>query len=314
MSYLEFCANILQTVCCPTRTECARRCCCCCGDPDRVEKPGAPRNLVVSVGGGSSLVSLAWSPPASGGYTRGYLIQAGSSPGESNAFAGSVDETIKYTTQYQPVIAQAPATSFSINVATGTFFVRVLAQNDVGISEPSNEVTATLDGTYRHIVHDERDATILCSGREFHGKVRKTDRAVFKDPSRNGKYFSIGECGAFMSVDGDSYIGEFEAKSWHRARAEGHGVYKNRAITCSGLWDNGEPYCTVTRFANGDVAYSCVGTKSPRKVITATEHRDGTCTLSEFDEPVDLADRGSKLYMVHMFNGRKESSLNAEVR
>jgi hypothetical protein len=95
--------------------------------PEPVLRPGAPVNLTSSVFG-STLV-LSWTSSASGTAPRSYVIEAG-------AFTGSHDFVFSTGTV---------ATSFTANnVAVGTYFVRVRAQNDAGTSAPSNEVIVTV--------------------------------------------------------------------------------------------------------------------------------------------------------------------------
>jgi hypothetical protein len=86
--------------------------------------PGAPTGLTASVA--NSSVTLTWSAPATGGPVTTYIIQAGSSPGESNLANFSTGST---------------ATSFfATGVGSGSYFVRVRASNAGGTGAPSNEV------------------------------------------------------------------------------------------------------------------------------------------------------------------------------
>jgi uncharacterized repeat protein (TIGR03803 family) len=92
-----------------------------------VAKATAPGGLSASVNG--STVVLNWT--ASPGATS-YIIQAGSSPGQSNlanSGTGSSSPTITAT-----------------GVPAGTYYVRVLAQDAGGVSAPSNEIVVTVGG------------------------------------------------------------------------------------------------------------------------------------------------------------------------
>ena len=90
--------------------------------------PGAPRQLAASVSG--STVTLTWSPPESGGAPTTYVIAAGSQSGWSNLA--------------HLATGNALTTFTAIDVPPGVYFVRASAQNAVGTSPPSNEVTLTV--------------------------------------------------------------------------------------------------------------------------------------------------------------------------
>jgi hypothetical protein len=90
--------------------------------------PGAPRQLAASVSG--STVTLTWSPPESGGAPTTYVIAAGSQSGWSNLAHFATGNAL--------------TTFTAIDVPSGVYFVRVSAQNAVGTSPPSNEVTLTV--------------------------------------------------------------------------------------------------------------------------------------------------------------------------
>jgi FlaG/FlaF family flagellin (archaellin) len=96
--------------------------------PSAAALPGPPSALRAAVNGSS--VTLSWDPPAAGGPTTTYVIQAGSTLGASdlaNAATGSA------------------ATTFTAsNVGAGTYFVRVLAANGAGVGPPSNEVALSV--------------------------------------------------------------------------------------------------------------------------------------------------------------------------
>ena len=83
--------------------------------------PGAPSALAAIVNG--STVTLTWNGAAG---ARTYAIEAGSSPGATNLADFDVPGT--------------PTSFTAINVAPGTYFVRVRSDNACGTSAASNEV------------------------------------------------------------------------------------------------------------------------------------------------------------------------------
>lgn len=98
--------------------------------PGGIATPSEPRGLRATVRG--QVIDFAWEPSMSSGAAviSSYLIDAGSSPGASDLAAG---------------LALGPGTAFtSPPLPAGTYFVRVRAQNAVGNSAPSNEVTAVV--------------------------------------------------------------------------------------------------------------------------------------------------------------------------
>jgi glucose/arabinose dehydrogenase len=102
--------------------------------------PAAPRNLIADSPNGRT-IALRWDAPADikgslhaalAAAVTGYRIELGTASGRDDAGVFSVGN----------------ATTFSIgNLAAGQYFVRVRAMSDVGLSDPSNEVVATLDGS-----------------------------------------------------------------------------------------------------------------------------------------------------------------------
>ncbi len=95
--------------------------------PSSGASPGAP-TLSGSVSG--TTVNLAWTRSPTGGTPTSYIVQAGTTSGASNLFNGNVGLT----------------TSLTSPVSAGTYYVRVRAANDAGVSVPSNEVTLTVGG------------------------------------------------------------------------------------------------------------------------------------------------------------------------
>jgi hypothetical protein len=86
--------------------------------------PAVPAGLAVQVSG--TAVALAWQQASS---ATGYLLEAGSAPGQAN-------------------IATAPVkgTSLTTSAPPGTYYARVRATNRCGRSAPSNEVTISVGG------------------------------------------------------------------------------------------------------------------------------------------------------------------------
>ncbi|HXI29826.1 MAG TPA: fibronectin type III domain-containing protein, partial [Vicinamibacterales bacterium] len=92
--------------------------------------PDAPSGLTASVAG--TTVTLVWSAASTGAPATSYVIEAGS-------FSAGTDLAVISTGN--------ASTSFTAeNVAAGTYFVRVRAQNIYGTSAPSNEVAVTVGG------------------------------------------------------------------------------------------------------------------------------------------------------------------------
>ena len=88
--------------------------------------PGAPTGLAGAANGLNA--SFSWSAPASGGALTDYLLEAGRSPGASDAAT---------------VTLPASATTFAATGAPGTYYVRVRGRNACG-SAVSSEVAVTL--------------------------------------------------------------------------------------------------------------------------------------------------------------------------
>ncbi len=90
--------------------------------------PGAPRQLVATVSGTN--LTLTWNAPDSGGAPTTYVLAAGTASGWSNLGSFPTGGT---------------QTSFiANNLPLGLYFARVSAQNAVGISPASNEVSFTV--------------------------------------------------------------------------------------------------------------------------------------------------------------------------
>ena len=88
--------------------------------------PGAPGGLTGTLNGSS--VSLSWSPPAGGCGATSYRVVAGSSSGGQNV-----------------AVIDTGSTSHTVpNVPAGTYYIRVHALNEWGISGASNEINGTI--------------------------------------------------------------------------------------------------------------------------------------------------------------------------
>ncbi len=92
--------------------------------------PGAPAGLSASVAGTTAV--FTWNPPASGGPVTNYILLAGTTPGFTNPVASLT-------------LGGTPGTSVP-NVPPGTYYVRVYARNNGGLSAASNEVSLTVQG------------------------------------------------------------------------------------------------------------------------------------------------------------------------
>jgi predicted phage tail protein len=95
--------------------------------------PTEPRGLTAAVttAGAAATVDLSWTAPATGGASTRYVIEAGSASGSSDLanFSNGLNTNLR---------AAIPLGR--------TFFVRVRAANDAGVSTPSNEVSFTAGG------------------------------------------------------------------------------------------------------------------------------------------------------------------------
>lgn len=87
--------------------------------------PTAPRNVTAVASGNTATVT--WTAPTSGTPST-YLAQVGTSPGGSNIFSGAV----------------GLVTSASSPLPNGTYYIRLYAQNGLGTSPASTEVTLTV--------------------------------------------------------------------------------------------------------------------------------------------------------------------------
>lgn len=98
--------------------------------PQAAPAPGPPQSLTATVAGNT--VSFTWSPPAAGASVSAYVLAAGVTPG--------------FTTPFVTAPLGATPGFVAPGVPSGTYYVRILAQNAGGSSAPSNEVTFTVVG------------------------------------------------------------------------------------------------------------------------------------------------------------------------
>jgi hypothetical protein len=96
------------------------------GNTGPCERPGVPVSFS-GVGAGLG-ASFSWAAPASGGLVSDYLLEAGTSPGASDAATVTLPST---------------ATSFSATGAPGTYYVRLRARNACGHAA-TDDVAITL--------------------------------------------------------------------------------------------------------------------------------------------------------------------------
>jgi hypothetical protein len=82
--------------------------------------PAAPTGLNFSLAG--NRVTLSWNPAAG---AVAYSLEAGTSPGATNVFNGTV----------------GAATTLVTPAPSGTYYVRIRSANSCGISNPTSEVT-----------------------------------------------------------------------------------------------------------------------------------------------------------------------------
>jgi hypothetical protein len=92
--------------------------------------PGVPSGFTATASG--SVVTLAWTAPATGDPPTSYVIEAGSAAGQTDI--ANFDTGTNATTLAV------------FNVPPGTYFVRVRALNSAGASAPSNEVQLVVAG------------------------------------------------------------------------------------------------------------------------------------------------------------------------
>ena len=86
--------------------------------------PGVPREVQATVV--DNTITVSWQPPASGAAVSSYVIQAGTAPGASNVYSGSV----------------GAATSVSSPIPNGTYYIRVYGQNASGTGPLSPDIVA----------------------------------------------------------------------------------------------------------------------------------------------------------------------------
>lgn len=113
-----------------------------------VSAPNAPGGLAGTASG--STVTLTWSAPASGCPVTAYVLEAGSSAGQSNLANSSTGSS---STSY-----------VASGVGAGTYYVRVRAQNANGQSGTSNEIIVTVGAAPTTIDVQPRDTIMGTMG------------------------------------------------------------------------------------------------------------------------------------------------------
>jgi hypothetical protein len=91
--------------------------------------PGPPQSFTSSVSG--PVVSLLWAPPVSGTAPFTFIIEAGSGSGQANLAV---------------LPTGSSATQFATAAPSGTYFIRLRAQNACGVSGVSTEQVVTVGG------------------------------------------------------------------------------------------------------------------------------------------------------------------------
>ena len=94
-----------------------------CGGP-----PAAPTNLAAQISGNQ--VTLTWTP-SSGNAASGYIVEAGSSPGQSNVVVFDTGNA---------------ASTLGATAPNGTYYVRLRGRNACGAGAASNEVIVSVPG------------------------------------------------------------------------------------------------------------------------------------------------------------------------
>ena len=89
--------------------------------------PSAPTNLQATVSG--STVTLSWQPPVTGAPITTYILEVGQSLATPTNLL---------------VAALGPGLSFSANAPSGTYFVRMRAQNGAGVGPPGDQITVVV--------------------------------------------------------------------------------------------------------------------------------------------------------------------------
>lgn len=90
--------------------------------PPPLPVPSVPQSVTGSAAGNT--ITVNWQAPATGAPITNYVVRAGTAPGGSNFFYGSV----------------GAVTSVSATVASGTYYVSVAAQNATGYGPASTEI------------------------------------------------------------------------------------------------------------------------------------------------------------------------------
>jgi hypothetical protein len=102
------------------------------------ELPGPPTSLAVTVSNDTLTILFAWRAPLLGGPVSSYIVEAGSYPGGINRTVFATGSDATWLT--------------AVDVPHGTYFVRVRARNEIGVSLPSNEKKFTVCRFFRGLV------------------------------------------------------------------------------------------------------------------------------------------------------------------
>jgi hypothetical protein len=89
--------------------------------------PSAPTNVRYTKVG--DVATLHWAPPPESDRVRGFVIEAGDTPGANNQGT---------------FVAQASATSFQRQAPPGTYYVHIFARNACGTSPPTEDIVVTI--------------------------------------------------------------------------------------------------------------------------------------------------------------------------
>ena len=98
------------------------------------ERPGKLRLIALTVTWSGTTATLSWTAPVAdsvGETPTNYVLEAGTAPGASNVATVNV----------------GTATTYRAEVQSGTYYVRVKAQNVMGESDPSEEIEIRAPGT-----------------------------------------------------------------------------------------------------------------------------------------------------------------------
>jgi len=190
--------------------------------------PPAPGGLSGSVNGNS--VSLWWNASSGGCAATSYVVEAGSSPGGQNFANTDV----------------GGATSYSVgNVAVGTYYVRVRAQNAYGASGPSNEITGSVQCTAAPpapggLSGSVNGNSVSLSWNASSGGCVATSYVVEAGSSPGGQNFANTDVGGATSYA----VGNVAAGTYY-VRVHAHNAYGDSGPSNEISGSVGPPPCTA---------------------------------------------------------------------